>query len=712
VVGSLQQPAATAPGAARLASFREALAALAQFPAPQLEAEMFRTLDVCNHRLDAWFTAFATRRLATLRAAQPIGLVIGGWGCLLDVRRSDATDPLQRAEFIHTPSLDHAAAAAVLRSAARRAQGDASHHADVDLSSKRVRLARWILDGVRNGRSLSDLLGVRFERALKGTPAETQLSALRAQFAARGSRSVLDGLRLHTQRPESTDPDVTRALAAIDETVDAVADALTAEAVYQIVRGNPAGALTNLEAIAAGAPPPELRVTETPRSGLRLTHKIAIALPADATAPGWPARMTPRSRTEPLIDAWCGLILGPADTTVLVVEGSGGIAVDVPLSILGIAAIDVVLAGRDAASELAERVVGAATRQRAVPEPRVRRDATWTSLLGLCEAAAHVITHGEVLRSDAFDAPDVLPPAAAESFGDLPQRVAAATAELQSAREALVAHQDVESAVVTATLFGIRVPGLTIDASPSIDQQDAVLAAIDTRLQAAATGTARDRLRALFGGDLPGVVTFSPHDPSTLTTLTSPPPASLLGNDPLAPAAWLDAVGRVHPGAATLGEVLLRTEIAGMSPPLRIAQVPWKDGDRWIATAFTSTSHQPPVGRLSVLVHAPADLTPGATLGGLLVDAWTDTIPDPVRDTALALRFNNASTRAPQTILLAVNPNPAQAWTTDVLVDVLQQTLTLSRLRMQPATTFSRGGLMPFAWLGQRPGSTGLSFSV
>jgi len=46
-----------------------------------------------------------------------------------------------------------------------------------------------------------------------------------------------------------------------------------------------------------------------------------------------------------------------------------------------------------------------------------------------------------------------------------------------------------------------------------------------------------------------------------------------------------------------------------------------------------------------------------------------------------------------------------------VLVDVLLQTLTLSRLRMQPATTLSRGGLMPLAWLGQRPGSTGLSFS-
>jgi hypothetical protein len=31
---------------------------------------------------------------------------------------------------------------------------------------------------------------------------------------------------------------------------------------------------------------------------------------------------------------------------------------------------------------------------------------------------------------------------------------------------------------------------------------------------------------------------------------------------------------------------------------------------------------------------------------------------------------------------------------------------------MEPSTTFSRGGLMPFAWLGQRPGNTGISFSL
>jgi hypothetical protein len=112
-----------------------------------------------------------------------------------------------------------------------------------------------------------------------------------------------------------------------------------------------------------------------------------------------------------------------------------------------------------------------------------------------------------------------------------------------------------------------------------------------------------------------------------------------------------------------------------------------------------------------VLIHAPAGFAADAPLGGLLVDAWAETIPAAKRDTAMALRFNNAGTRAPQAVLLAVHPDPAQAWTTTTLVEILQQTLLLTRLRMQPPTSFSTGGLMPFAWLGQRPGS-GLSFQL
>lgn len=711
LVGNSTQPLLSCPGAERLASFRAMLARLAQFPAARLESEFFGALDLCNHRLDAWFTSLATQRLSTLRATNPLGIVTGGWGCLQGVRRADALDPAQQAEFIHAPSLDQAAAAAVLRSGARRAQAGGSDHADIDLSSRRVRLARWILEGIRNGRSLSELLGARFERTLKGTPAEAQLEQLRTRFPGFAGKGVLDGLRLHAELSTEGDTPVTQAAAAVDATIDAVADALTAEAVYQIVRGNPGGALVNLQALADGAPPPQLRVSETPQAGIRLTHRVVIALPATAVAPGWRAAATPRSAAEPLLDAWCGLLLGPAADTVLTVDGANGGTETVTLAALGIGAIDVVFGGRGDGAELAARLVRVAAHARSeLATGRVRTDRAWKDLAGLCNALARVLAQAQPLRSDSFDPPSALATAAPEDFDDLPARVAAASAALTAVRDEL--RSDPAAALPGAAAFGIMLPDALPGIAPTTEQQAALLAAIESRLADAADGTARERLRALFGGDLPGVTTFTPRNPEMLVTAASPP-ASLLDGQAQAPSAWLDAAGRTHRNVATFAEVLLRRDIAtgGEPAPLRIAQAPWKDGDRWIGTAFTSASGAAPAGRLSVLIHAPAGFASDAPLGGLLVDAWTETIPAAKRDTAMALRFNNAGTRAPQAVLLAVHPDPSHAWTTTTLVEILQQTLLLTRLRMLPPTTFSTGGLMPFAWLGQRPGS-GLSFDL
>jgi len=378
------------------------------------------------------------------------------------------------------------------------------------------------------------------------------------------------------------------------------------------------------------------------------------------------------------------------------------------------AAIDVVLSGRNGGEDLASLIVRDASGASPLNDPHVRKDRAWMDLIGLCESAARVLTSGDPLRPDAFDPPSAMTTAATEDAGDLPTRVAAAFAELTAVRDGLIARTDPIGVTLRAAEFGVRVPGLVLGASPSLEQQDALMNTVETRLAGASTGTPRERLRALFGGDLPGVIAFTPRDPESLITASSTPPKSLLDGKPDAPRTWLDASGRTRPKATALSDLLLRREIAGDngSTNLLIAQSPWTDGDRWIATSFTSASKRPPSGRLSVLTLAPAGVPATQPVGGLLIDAWTETIPSPSRDTAMALRFNNASTRAPQAILLAVSPNPALAWTSTTLVDVLRDTLMFARLRVQPPTTFSRGGLMPFAWLGQRPGNTGISFSL
>ena len=60
-------------------------------------------------------------------------------------------------------------------------------------------------------------------------------------------------------------------LAALADAVDAVSDALMAESVYQVVRGNPLRAASTVDSLAGGeTPPPELEVVRTPRTGIAL----------------------------------------------------------------------------------------------------------------------------------------------------------------------------------------------------------------------------------------------------------------------------------------------------------------------------------------------------------------------------------------------------------------------------------------------------------
>ena len=222
-------------------------------------------------------------------------------------------------------------------------------------------------------------------------------------------------------------------------------------------------------------------------------------------------------------------------------------------------------------------------------------------------------------------------------------RVTRATATFVAARDKLVRRSDPVAAVRAAAALGIRLPGVLVGGTPAPHHLDALVAAVTARLAASAVAsTPREKLRTLFGGELPGLVAFTPRDPAALATTTSPPPASLLDNDPLTLNAWLDATGRYRVAAARVSEVIQRVEIATATPaPLRVAQAPWTDGDRWIATSFAGArAGKPPDGRLSVVIHAPGGFEAAQPIGGLLLDAWSESIPSEKRDTAIALRFN------------------------------------------------------------------------
>ena len=169
---------------------------------------LFReTLDLHGHRLDAWITSLATRRLDELRSKQGQGLYVGAFGWVEDLEpagrpmalpSTKPVKPASSAGWVHTPSPAHAATAAILRSGQLSHAGRSTGKLlGVDISSRRVREVDDLFEGIRQGQSLGAMLGYRFERALHDVtqPAARWLSRAAARIRAADCREAAAGRR-------------------------------------------------------------------------------------------------------------------------------------------------------------------------------------------------------------------------------------------------------------------------------------------------------------------------------------------------------------------------------------------------------------------------------------------------------------------------------------------------------------------------------------
>ncbi|MBK9035474.1 MAG: hypothetical protein IPL61_30160 [Myxococcales bacterium] len=329
----LGDPSSTDTRRATVREHRAALATLAEVPTAELARLLVETLDTCSHRLDAWLTSLATRRLAAMRATQGQGVYLGAFAWVENLRPQSAPRPGTAGGFIHAPSAAHATTAAVLRNAHLTRVGTMRDEAAVELSSTRVRGALDLLDGVRQGLPLGALLGFRLERALHDRGLDTYIADVRERFPLGrdpgaplpganeriAARNVADGLAVRTaiagattagELPWSTvlafvapshQGDVAQILFALDHDVDAVADLLLAESVHQTVQGKTERAAATLASLAGGGAIPDPEVARTPRRGTSVTHRVGFLL-GGLPAPTWPE--TPRAGAEPRLTAW------------------------------------------------------------------------------------------------------------------------------------------------------------------------------------------------------------------------------------------------------------------------------------------------------------------------------------------------------------------------------------------------------------------------
>ena len=404
------------PAAVETAQVLAALDELAPLPSATLDRLLRETLDLGSHRLDAWITSLATARLSRMRAKKPAGAHIGAYSVVSNIVPAPAATSVKppgspagtavaadvpNQGFLPAPSLGHAATAAVLRSA-QAAHGDGSAFA-VSLESRRVRRAKLLLDGVREGQPLAALLGYQLERALLDAGAASAIAKLRdaaplrtsgapapagASFEQIAPRDVVDGLRIARgdfTRPAMTQQETTAVDAAIadaQDALDATGDLLLAEGVHQIVTGTTARASVAARAAAGTGPPPDrYDVLATPRTGTGLTQRVVLV--SDAGSEAWVAASdrTPRVVADPLMEGWAASRLGDPDGYAAVVAFSDADGkplaspIEVKLAELDIGALDVIAMSKPAAEgqlcelerRVLDRALSPARRPAAVP---------------------------------------------------------------------------------------------------------------------------------------------------------------------------------------------------------------------------------------------------------------------------------------------------------------------------------------------------------
>ena len=774
----------TNPADAQLNEFRQALQQLKDLPAQRLDRLLRATLDLSSHRLDAWITSFSTKRLKNMRRLRPAGAYIGGYGWLQNLRPANPTQPPpppgpntpatavpNNPGFVHAPSLEQAATVAVLRS------GHLSHAASgkqdllaIDLSSERARLAQWLLDSVRAGQPLGAVLGYRFERGLHenhpGLVLDRFIQPLRNSFPLTATRvdssgqavesvpaaHVVNGLKLFrlwkaqptflrdmrfTPAPSAAEFAALEAeLSVLGQAADAVSDALLAESVHQIVRGNPVRAAATLDAVERGeAPPPELEVLRTPRSGSAFTHRVVVMCATDSSTAQWASGVnSPRAAAEPALNAWVAKLLGdPRKVRCRVGRVDGAVSVplrEVRLSELKLSPLDVLYASESTdelhQSDLEQQILYQARPNTPnLPAGAVLRinpgrdtswpitDLSWAEFTELATAARRSIGGCRPLQAadltlDEIDAIQGIDTA------ELQQRADAAVARLRAAATTLegalaaasVPLDQIRNALLALVRFGIA-GTVPLSASGNSDDDRAILVlqaqagakeaarrlakvAESERALAAPGVTAqvaidlhRRRLQDVFGNGFIVLPRFrAPNDADLSRALVAS--ASVQGGDPFAVHTFHQRMARVREAITYFDDLLRYAEALGTGERLTldVVQLPLNERDRWIGLA--ATPEQPlPSGRLSLIAHLAGTVDFTKTMAGLMIDEWVEVVPNSSETTGVVFQSNQPDSSPPQAILLAVPAMPAavNTWSEASLLQIVQESLELVRIR-------------------------------
>lgn len=336
---------------------KNAVRKLKDIPTARLEVLLREHIDLCTYRLDAWKLGMVNKRLKENRATAPTGIFLGAYGWIENLRKGGERTPAKNIPpelwqtgdepvftdadnlgFIHTPSLNHAVTAAILRAGfhANKATDEVDNLLAVNLSSERIRMALNLLNGIRSGQETGALLGYQFERGLHERYLHIPLELdqyiydFRDEFPLSlpvdatvdsgevNMTQVVNGLELLEAAQEFIETkggppnagdslyqslkqfetawwnslgntNLNNANAAkkdamlkeIDrmaDAFDALGDLCVSESIYQVSKGNYIRSASIMDKLAKGDVPFDIEFADTPRTGTIVTHKVGLFL--------------------------------------------------------------------------------------------------------------------------------------------------------------------------------------------------------------------------------------------------------------------------------------------------------------------------------------------------------------------------------------------------------------------------------------------------
>jgi hypothetical protein len=271
------------------------------------------------------------------------------------------------------------------------------------------------------------------------------------------------------------------------------------------------------------------------------------------------------------------------------------------------------------------------------------------------------------------------------STADQQSTVAAATNALAS-----------NDAAIAAAGVRVREALLATAASVSAEMKRRIAAA-------AAAADAPTTAQAVFGRGFVLIVRFRPGDAAELQAALDYGPT--LAPDANAKATWLAQAERVRKPLARWRRLELYANCLGTAPPLlAVAQLPHVEPARWVALDFPNEADRPLGGRVSLALISAVIPPAAGAWSGMLIDEWTEKIPAVNEATGIAFHYDDPSAEAAQTVLLAVPPTGAKTWDMPTLLAILDETLTLAKVRaVQGDLPGDLGQLLPAAFLAANP---------